>query len=110
MKRVRIKFSADLVIEGDNMAEVRNKFEALPLFSADAIEECGVEYGETLLIEDADTYEDLTNEYYNNTYKCPECGHVFEQGESDYNYTTGHTDFVCPECDWEGNELEVISE
>ena len=26
--------------------------------------ECGVEYSETLLIEDAETYDDLTHEWY----------------------------------------------
>ena len=36
---VRIKFSADVYIKGDNMAEVREKFENLALFSADALEE-----------------------------------------------------------------------
>ena len=122
---VRIKFSADVYIKGDNMAEIREKFENMPLFSADALEEGSAEYCETLLIEDADTYDDLSQEYdncYNNECKtsacpeseweenvCPECGHVFKQGESNYNYDTGHTDFVCPECGWEGNELEVIN-
>ena len=38
---------------------------------------------------------------------CPVCGHAFEQGEMDYNYETAHTDYVCPFCDWEGNENEV---
>ena len=60
---VRIKFSADLVIEGDTLDEVRQKWEAMPLFSEDA-NECGVEFCETLLIEDADTYESLDNEFY----------------------------------------------
>ena len=60
MEKVRIKFSADLIIEGENMEEVREKWENMPLFSKEA-EECGVEYSETLLIEDADTYQDLTD-------------------------------------------------
>jgi hypothetical protein len=30
---------------------------------------------------------------------CPECGHEFKQGESDFNYGTVYT---CPECEWEG--------
>lgn len=42
------------------------------------------------------------------TYICPKCGHVFKQGEYDYNYDTAHLDFVCSECDWQGNEQEVI--
>lgn len=49
--------------------------------------------------EDEDEDED--------TYICPKCGHVFKQGEYEYNYDTGHTDFVCPECDWQGNEHGV---
>ena len=60
MEKVRIKFSADLIIEGKNMEEVREKWENMPLFSKEA-EECCVEYSETLLIEDADTYQDLTD-------------------------------------------------
>lgn len=59
-------------------------------------------------------YEDVWN--YNiedeededeDTYICPKCGHVFKQGEYDYNYDTAHLDFVCSECDWQGNEQEV---
>ena len=37
-------------------------------------------------------------------YICPNCGHVFEQGEYDFNYDSALLDFVCPECGWEGNE------
>ena len=59
---VRIKFSADIYIEGADMAEVKAKFEDMPLFSIDALD-CGVEYSETLLIEDADTCEDLSKEF-----------------------------------------------
>ena len=39
---------------------------------------------------------------------CPKCGHVFEQGECNYNYDTALLDFSCPECDWEGTEKQVI--
>ena len=59
---VRIKFSADLYIDGDTIEEVRKKWESMPLFSQDA-EKCGVEYSETLLVEDADTFEDLLNHF-----------------------------------------------
>ena len=41
------------------------------------------------------------------TYICPKCGHVFKQGEYNYNYDTAHLEFECPECDWEGNEQGV---
>ena len=39
---------------------------------------------------------------------CPKCGHVFEQGECNYNYDTALLDFSCPECDWEGTDKQVI--
>lgn len=45
------------------MAEVKSKFERFPIFSADALEEGNVEYSETLLVEDAETYKDLMDEY-----------------------------------------------
>lgn len=40
-------------------------------------------------------------------YFCPSCGHEFQQGEWDYDYETARLVFVCPECDWEGDENEV---
>ncbi len=62
MVKVRIKFSADLIVEADTLQEAKNKWEDMPLWSEDA-KECGVEYSETLLIEDAETYDDLTNQW-----------------------------------------------
>ena len=62
--RVRIKFNADLVIEGKDMKEVRQNWESLPLFTKEAMN-CGLEFGEIILIEDAETYDDLTKEYNN---------------------------------------------
>lgn len=61
---VRFKFDADLYIEGDDMREIRNKFESIPLFSNEAIK-CGAEFGELFLVEDGDTNEDLMKEYNN---------------------------------------------
>ena len=60
---IRIKFSAEVYIKGDDMNEIKSKFEDMPLFSADAIEDCGAEFGEILLVEDAETYKDMMNEY-----------------------------------------------
>lgn len=60
---VRFKFSADIYIEGDNMSEIKNKFELMPLFSQEALEDCGAEFSELLLVEDADTNRDLRREY-----------------------------------------------
>ena len=54
-------------------------------------------------IEEDDDEED--NE--DGEYICPICGHVFKQGEYNYNYDTALLDFVCSDCDWKGNEKEV---
>ena len=62
MVKVRIKFDADIVIEAENLAKAREKWEAMPLFTEEA-KASNVEYGETLLIEDAETYDDLSNEW-----------------------------------------------
>ena len=62
MVKVRVKFSADLVIEAESIEEARNEWESLPLWSEDA-KKCGVEFSETLLIEDADTYEDISDKW-----------------------------------------------
>ena len=60
---VRIKFSANIYIKGESMAEIKEKFENFPIFSADALEEGGAEFSELLLVEDAETYKDLMKEY-----------------------------------------------
>lgn len=76
----------------------------------DAVEEI-YEYD---AVEEIYEYEDVWEDYIESeedededTYICPNCGHVFKQGEYNYNYDTGNTDFVCPECDWQGNEHGV---
>jgi hypothetical protein len=58
MVRVRIKFSADLVVEAETLEQAQEKWLTMPLFSEEA-KECGVEYSETLLVEDAETYEEI---------------------------------------------------
>ena len=37
-------------------------------------------------------------------YVCPNCGHEFVQGESNYNYDFGVLEFDCPECGWNGTD------
>lgn len=60
---VRIAFRSELFIEGKDLAEVVSKFEGMPLFSADALEEGSAEYIEMVSIEDEDTGEDLMPKY-----------------------------------------------
>ena len=59
---VRIKFDADIVITGDTMQDVREKFEGMELWSQEA-KDCPVEFSEIQLIEDAETYHDLRHDY-----------------------------------------------
>lgn len=60
--KVRIKFDADIVLEGNNMREIKDKWMNLPLFSQEALNN-SVEFGEIILVEDADTYDDLMSDY-----------------------------------------------
>lgn len=45
------------------MKEVKQKFEEMPLFSADALEDGCAEFSELLLVETAGTHKDLMKEY-----------------------------------------------
>lgn len=62
MVKVRIKFSADIVIEGETLSDVKENWERMPLWSKEALDS-GVDFCEELLIEDAETYEDIENEW-----------------------------------------------
>ena len=59
---VRVKFSADIYIKADTIAEARDRFETLPLFTVEA-QNCDAEFSELELVEDADTYDDLMSEW-----------------------------------------------
>ena len=63
--KVSFKFDAYLYLEGENMAEIREKFENMPLFSADALKEGHAEFCDLLLVEDSETNKDLMDEYDN---------------------------------------------
>ena len=62
---VRITFRSEVFIKGDNMKEIKEKFEELPLYSADALENASADFCEVVSVEDAETSEDLENEFYN---------------------------------------------
>ena len=62
--KVRIKFDADIVIEGNNISEIKSKWLTLPLFSEEAIN-LSLEFGEVILVEDGDTYDDLMTAFNN---------------------------------------------
>ena len=61
--KVRITFRSELYIEGKSLEEVVSKFERMPLFSADALEEGSAEFIELVSIDDEKTGEDLMEKY-----------------------------------------------
>lgn len=60
---VRVKFSADVVLKGNSLDEIKEKWESFPLFSADALEEGGAEYCEILSVEELPSYNDIIHEW-----------------------------------------------
>jgi hypothetical protein len=58
MVRVRVKFSAELVVEAETLEQAQEKWFAMSLFSEEA-KDCGVEYSETISTKDDETYEDI---------------------------------------------------
>lgn len=59
---VKFKLSFDVYVEGKDMKEIREKFDGMPLFTVEALDS-GAEINELLLVENAETYEDLMKEY-----------------------------------------------
>ena len=58
---VRVTFRSEVYIKGKTMEEIKDKWEELPLFSADALETYNVEYIEMCSAErvDDDSYDDV---------------------------------------------------
>ena len=61
--KVRIAFRSDVVIEGDTIEEIREKWETMPLYSDEA-RNYGAGFLNVDTVEDADTYDDLKHEFY----------------------------------------------
>ena len=60
----RITFRSEIYIEGKDISDIEDKFQNIPLFSADALEKHGAEFIEVVSVEDADSNKDLTNKWY----------------------------------------------
>lgn len=60
---LRITFRSEVYIKGDNLEEIREKWDGLPLFSPEA-KDCEAEYVELVSVEDSVTYEDKISEFY----------------------------------------------
>ena len=98
---VRIKFSADIYIEGKTMEEIREKFESISLWSAEA-QECSAECSELLLVEDAHTYDDLRNEYDTAYDKCDESDY-WQHPDIQHTYEASISFFIA------NDEYDVIN-
>ena len=64
--KVRIVFRSDIVIEGETMEQVVEKWQMMPLYSSEACHH-NVNFQEIEVVEDANTYDDFMtqfNEYY----------------------------------------------
>lgn len=62
-KKVRITFKCEVYLEGEDMADVKEQWEDLPVFTADALEDAYAEILDVESVEDADTHEDLKDEF-----------------------------------------------
>ena len=56
--KVRITFRSEIVLEGNDLEDVANKWSGIPLFSDEATAN-GAEFIELVSVEDADTCKDL---------------------------------------------------
>ena len=54
----RITFRSEIYISGDSIREIREKWEEMPIFCVDALDE-GAEIIEVCSIEDADTNKEI---------------------------------------------------
>lgn len=61
MRFIRIRFAADIVVDGETMADVKNNWTSIPLFSKEAIDN-GVDFLEIEAVEDVETGEDVETE------------------------------------------------
>jgi hypothetical protein len=61
---VRITFRSEIFLEGKDMKEIVEKWENIRLFSGEAVAE-GANFIEVDTVEDADTYDDMLNEFNN---------------------------------------------
>lgn len=59
---VRITYRAEVYIEADTLAEARDEWENMDLFSNDAIKHYA-DFVELVSVEDAETYKDLRSDW-----------------------------------------------
>ena len=62
----RITFRSEIFIEGETLAEIRDKFESIPIYALKDVNGKDIyDYGfcELISVEDTDTYDDIMNQW-----------------------------------------------
>ena len=59
----RITFRSEIFIKGKDINEIRQKWEYMPIFCADALEDASANVIDVVSVEDSSTYEDLSDEF-----------------------------------------------
>ncbi len=62
MRKVRITFRCEDFISGETVDVIRSRWESLPIFSDEALK-CQSEVVEVVSVEDAESYDDLSDEW-----------------------------------------------
>lgn len=60
---VRITFRSEVYIKGDTLEEIKDKWEELPLYSGEALEDADADFVELISVENANTHEDLISKW-----------------------------------------------
>ena len=63
MNAVRITFRSEVIIQAESIEEAKHKWEACELYSDQAKKDLCADFIEIDSIEDADTYDDLTDKW-----------------------------------------------
>lgn len=61
---VRIVFTSEVHITGKSLGEIKEKFDGLPIFSADELEQASAEFVDIVSVED-ESHKDLLEKYNN---------------------------------------------
>ena len=107
---VRITFRSEIYVSGKTLAECKEQWEEMSLFSADALLKNHANFVEVCSIEDADTYEDLEDEWDKDEDEddeeqddditcCPYCGSENIEWVGDAFEPSNATPYHCHECD-----------
>lgn len=60
---VRITFRSEVYLSGKTMQEIKDKWEALPLYSAEALEKASADFVEVVSVEEAYCHKDMMSEW-----------------------------------------------